>query len=530
MFGIDKSDVNSISSNYAGFLSKGIFFLIGLGFGIPAYHLARAAGPLFPIFLILVWWVPRRKQTPFPIKVTAAIEFLFLVLAFMYGWDGLWKLNLIVAAGFGVVPYNISGGILRGTKIVTVAELQRSLNRKETKFLKRQGKQQPITPKIEIGSVVLPNYLENLSFGFFGSPGSGKSQSILQILNTLRQRNDWRVIVFDRNGELMEKLWQSGDIIFNPKDARSVNWSHRSEGADFSTIAAGLIPDDPKEKFFSDAAKNLITDIYELTNSNSEVWEVLTRFSMEELKDFLTGTVSGRYFEGQSGNTAGSIISTAVNQVRFYKHLAKAPGEAKFSFSKWGRNDDSSWVFLPLLEDDAETFKPLVTTCFELMLRGLLSNENRQMKTALVIDELGALSQLKSLPRLLSESRKFGGSALLGTQTTAQIEEIYGDKGSRIILQGLATKLILNIRDGETAEQMSKQIGVQERTDITHSSSKEGFSKSEQIRETAAVLPSQLQNLPPLEGYLTLADGSSPALVKIQPKSYPSHAARFIPR
>ena len=56
----------------------------------------------------------------------------------MYGWDGLWKLNLIVAAGFGVVPYNISGGILRGTKIVTVAELQRSLNRKETKLLKRQ--------------------------------------------------------------------------------------------------------------------------------------------------------------------------------------------------------------------------------------------------------------------------------------------------------------------------------------------------------------------------------------------------------
>ena len=152
------------------------------------------------------------------------------------------------------------------------------------------------------------------------------------------------------------------------------------------------------------------------------------------------------------------------------------------------------------------------------------------MKTALVIDELGALNRLKSLPRLLSESRKFGGSAFIGSQTTAQVEDIYGDKGSRIILQGLATKLILNIRDGETAEQMSKQIGVQERIDITHSDSGQGLSLSEQIRETAAVLPSQLQNLPPLKGYLTIADGSSPALVEIKPKSYPSHAERFLPR
>jgi type IV secretory pathway TraG/TraD family ATPase VirD4 len=137
----------------------------------------------------------------------------------------------------------------------------------------------------------------------------------------------------------------------------------------------------------------------------------------------------------------------------------------------------------------------MVTTSFELMLRGLLSNENRRLKTALVIDELGALSQLKSLPRLLSESRKFGGSAFIGTQTTAQMEEIYGERGSRIILQGVATKLILNIRDGARAEQFSKMIGVQERIDVTVSknysqSSDGGMSQSEQIRETAAVLPS----------------------------------------
>ncbi|MEO1187157.1 MAG: type IV secretion system DNA-binding domain-containing protein [Cyanobacteria bacterium J06636_27] len=49
------------------------------------------------------------------------------------------------------------------------------------------------------------------------------------------------------------------------------------------------------------------------------------------------------------------------------------------------------------------------------------------------------------------------------------------------------------------------------------------------MRETAAVLPSELQNLPSLEGYLVIADGSSPARVKVTPKSYPSDTPRFIP-
>ncbi|MBW4501988.1 MAG: type IV secretion system DNA-binding domain-containing protein [Scytonema hyalinum WJT4-NPBG1] len=504
---------------------------IGLALGIISYNIAKFLGPLFPLLLLTIWWLPKRGQ--FPVKTAAIITIIFLALTLLYGWGGLWRLNLIVGAGFVLIPSNLSNKVLRGTTLVTTKQLQRELAKKEAKLLKQQG-QQPTTPKLEIGGIVLPNYLENLSFGFFGSPGSGKSQSILQILHILRQRDDWRVMVLDRNGELMEKLWCEGDLIFHPKDARSIGWSHGSEGAQFSTIAAGLIPDDPKERFFSDAAKNLIADVYERTYSNTEVWDVLTRFSLEQLKDFLAGTVSMRYFEGESGNTAGSVLATAVNQVRFYQSLAKCPAPAEFSFSRWGRDDNSCWIFLPLFEDDAETFKPLITTCFELMLRGLLSNENRKRKTALVIDELGALSQLKSLPRLLSESRKFGGSAFIGTQTTAQIEEIYGERGARIILQGLATKLILNIRDQATAEQFSKMIGVQERIDITRSKTYNqdngsSSSQNQQIRETAAVLPSELQNLPPLEGYLVIADGSSPARVRVTPKSYPSNTQRFVP-
>jgi type IV secretory pathway TraG/TraD family ATPase VirD4 len=89
-----------------------------------------------------------------------------------------------------------------------------------------------------------------------------------------------------------------------------------------------------------------------------------------------------------------------------------------------------------------------------------------------------------------------------------------------VILQGTCTKLILNCRDGKTAEVMAEVIGKQERIDITRSDTRQGLidgsvSKSEQIREVHTVMPGELQSLPPLEGYLTISDGTPAARVTI---------------
>jgi type IV secretory pathway TraG/TraD family ATPase VirD4 len=212
---------------------------------------------------------------------------------------------------------------------------------------------------------------------------------------------------------------------------------------------------------------------------------------------------------------------------------ATTPSIANFSWSKWGKEDDPRWLFLPIFENDAELFKPLYTMAFSLMLRGLLSNENHQIKTVICIDELSALGKLVGLERLLAEGRKFSGIGMLGTQLTGQIANIYGEYGMQTILQGCCTKLILNCRDYSTAELCSKLIGGQERLETTQGQSGSGWlsenrSVNQQIRETFAVLPSELQALPPLDGYLLIADGTKPAKVKLTPKAYPSKASRFV--
>ena len=357
------------------------------------------------------------------------------------------------------------------------------------------------------------------------------------MLAGLWQRPDFRVICLDRNGELLEAFYDEGrDLLFNPKDARSLLWNHLSEGLGTRDDRGGT-PDDPKDRFFSEAAKSLLSDLFERCQSNGEIWEVISRFSMKELQDFLAGGVSARYFGTE--NTGASVLSTLVNEMRFYRRLADGEG---FSFSQWGRQDDPRWLFLPVFEDDSEQFKPLYTMAFELMLRGLLGHpdpESRTMKTAIVIDELGALNQLRSLVRILAEGRKFGATALLGTQTEAQIDRNYGEYERvvdriynrrspkaqidrnygeyerRVILQGTATKLILNCRDGQTASMMADLIGKQERVDIQRGI-KEGIipeyhGGSEVIREVHLVMPAELQGLPNLEGYLVIANGTPPA-------------------
>ena len=423
--------------------------------------------------------------------------------------------------------------VWRGTKLTDKSQLQKALDKKQDQMVS-SGKAAQL-PLLEIAGVKLPNYYDNLGFFAVGSPGSGKSQVISKLIHTMKERLDFRGIIFDRNGGFLESFYDPDrDLIFNPRDARSVLWSHKAEGLRAETVAGALIPDGKgDDAFFVEAGRSLLSDLYERCDTNSQVWEILSSFTIEELTDFVKGGLSHRYFISEK--TGGSVLSTLINQARFYRELGEPPEFEGFSFSQWAKENDPRWLFVPLFEDDAELYQPLLTAGFEMVLRGLLSNEGRTLKTAVVIDELGALKKLRSLSRLLSESRKSLGTAILGTQTEAQITKIYGEEDTRILLQGCATKVILNCRDPETAETFAKTIGQQERIDITKSKGADSWlkrgetSESEQIREVFAVMPAELEALPSLEGYLTVAE-QSPAKIKIEPRSYGKQNPRFVER
>ncbi|MFL9457956.1 hypothetical protein AB0758_43900 [Tolypothrix bouteillei VB521301_2] len=107
-------DKSAESFNSIGLITIGI----GLALGVMAYGLAKSFGPLFPLLLFGLWSLLQGKN--FPIKTAGIVTAIFLLLALLYGWGGLWRLNLIVGIGFVLVPSILTGKILRGTALATV--------------------------------------------------------------------------------------------------------------------------------------------------------------------------------------------------------------------------------------------------------------------------------------------------------------------------------------------------------------------------------------------------------------------------
>lgn len=436
-------------------------------------------------------------------------------------------ISLIFLFWIAVLKSGSHNNVLRGARIISSSQLKARL---------KKGRNFEKQLQLKIGGVSIPSEYENQGFFMIGSPGSGKTQAISQMLHVLKRRNDFRGLIFDRGGEMLEKFYNPKmDLILNPFDARSVHWSHIHEPTRFKTIAAGLIPlPSSGDDFFAQAARVVLAELFQQTKNNAEIYELL-QADCSTVGSFLKGTLAGRYLENSKIGT--SVLSTVTNYCEFYSALTQ-PHNKALSFYHWASSNSPRWIFLTLRENDTEILQPLYSLIFELTLRGLLSNLERTRKTAVVIDELGALNRLPSLHRLLSESRKFLGCPILGTQTEAQITKVYSSEDTRIVLQGTKTKLILRCADPQTAETMAHGIGKQQLVHTLENRSRNfggkngsgrSISQNEQIREDYVVMPDELKILPNLEGYLKFADLPA-AKIKVKHKKFPRHTKQFVSR
>ena len=515
---------------------------------------------IFILFLVLILWILKNQEVA---------EFLILhpiiILPYLIDEFGIFKILIAILIVIGYIPFIIalpSGKnrkdsiIIRGTKVLKNKELKllmrnqcieeiekqlKNTNQKISK-LKRKTLAKEIFFRnqeeyIEITDVTIPKALENLGFFFFGDPGTGKSESIKRAINAIRKRSDFRGIIFDRNGEMLNHFYNpEQDIIYNPFDARSIDWCHTYEkGVNPETIAKSLIPPDltnQQNNYFQAAAAAIVGEIYRKAKTNQQVYQMLLKPDDEIISD-LKDTIAFRYISHPKA--AGNNISTANNYCQFYRYIQKQK-EEKISFFNWALNDDHRWLFITLRENEAAVLKPLHTLIFELVLKGLISNQKRNLKTAIVVDELGALNKLSSLRRLLSEGRKFKGCPILGTQTQAQMTLIYGKEETSTLLQGALTKLILRCSDPDTADLMSRQIGecevlrYKENESKTAATFKSPATKTkssiQDFHKSSAILPSEIQNQPNYHGYLKI--GGLIAEAATSEGKYPDKHPNFI--
>ncbi|MCX7693456.1 MAG: type IV secretion system DNA-binding domain-containing protein [Tepidimonas taiwanensis] len=479
----------------------------------------------------------RAKATPTPAETRAQAlaeaEALLRDTARYAGIGALLGLvaGLLVPLGRPEDVAQQAAATLRGAELVDARKLQ--------KLTKKSG------AGIAIANIPIPANLETLHFLISGSTGAGKTVAIHEILDGAASRGD-RALIADIGGLALEKYFDEsrGDIIINPLDARSVEWSPLAEmraAHDAERIARAIVPEGHGSgKEWNAYARTFVASVFEYAFKNQLNNEKLTELLLfsqnsELRKLFAAYPIRAMLDESNDKMLAGvrGIVSTYCAPFRLLHPDADARA---FSIRRIAEDNSKRWIYLTARDDQIQALRTLISAMIDICTVGILSRNPGDARFWLVLDELATFGQVSGLADFLTKSRKYGGRAIVGIQSTAQLRDIYGRDGAQTLLSCLSNALILRTVDAETSEELSRLIGERQiyRENLSQSEASRGHlsqTRSVQLRleKERAILPSQIQNLPDRTGYLSLAGDFPVARVSLEIRQRPSRAQSYLP-
>lgn len=466
----------------------------------------------------------------------------YATLGIMIGWGSM-EAVLGVAIVVAVISElagrslnsddNSNDDHLRGNQLVDVKTVQKMVKGEDCRY--------------SLGEVPFPKKFETRHTLLAGTTGSGKTRVMHQILQPTRE-TDARAIIVDIGYAMASRYWRgegSGDIILNPRDARSVAWSPLAEiesEEDLPLISAAIIPDGTGSasewnKYAQRVLAGVLQRVWEQGGDNSEVIRLLTRAPAEELRDLLAGLpAEGMLREGNEKMLA-SVMAIIASYVTPLSALDPSAGADSFSVSKWVMSDTKGeWLYLSFTDRQIEQLKPIICSVISIAISATLSlKEDSERRLFFVIDEADALGSIQGLSSILSRGRRFGAAVVLAIQSVSQFYDKYGRDVANTLLSNLGTQVILRLPDAETSEYASRLIGDEQVREEHVSTSrshdldgKNSTSTSFQIRQQRVVLPSEIQNLPDLVGLLNIVGDIPPCVVQIPPINPPQIHEEFV--
>lgn len=399
---------------------------------------------------------------------------------------------------------------------------------------------------IRIGNTILPRAMEPKHMLILGAAGSGKSVLINQILAQLIDRKD-RIVIYDPKGEYVEKLFCSGDIIFNPFDDRSVGWNIFNElhiPPDYDIISRSLFaPPDSRDTYWYTCAADVFRTglVYLRINNkttNNEMWEFFSQPLPAIQSAFRTLPLAEqgalKHIDQSDSPASASIVSILQERIQAFRYLRNMDGN--FSFSRYIREGGNGNIFLLGNERTRSLMKPLLTLAIDIMCRETLSlpdDHNRRIFFA--IDELGTLNRMDSILTLETVGRSRGACLICANQDLGRIEEVYGRAALKTFFNNFNTNFIFRIREPETAELLSRSIGEQQLRKTAHSRQLsptdigDRKSLSEHEKTERLFLPTELHLMPDLHAILSVA-GYGVSEIKIPQIFYEKRNLPFVER
>jgi type IV secretory pathway TraG/TraD family ATPase VirD4 len=388
---------------------------------------------------------------------------------------------------------------------------------------------------LTVAGVAIPALDETKHFKFIGTTGTGKSTAIRELLNRAIGRGD-RAVFADPDGGYRREFYSRyrGDIILNPFDPDSVQWNLFGEiqnNYDAEQLASGLIPDceDASAREWRAYARTFLAAVIRRCHTGNmrnaeELWRLLTAASADELRPWVSGTPAQSFLEADNARMFGSIRAVLTSSIAAFEfvQLQRAAG---FSVRRWIREERYGNLFIPYKANQIAALRSMIATWMRLAIFEAMSQaEGGDQRLWFVVDELDALGAIDGLKDALARLRKFGGRCVLGFQSIAQVSSTYGQGTAQTLVENCGNTLILRCsgsENGGTSQFASRLIGDREvlrlqasrGRDREGSFSAKGARRSRNITEQrvteAAVMPSELEQLPDLAGYLKTASSAA---------------------
>jgi hypothetical protein len=392
-----------------------------------------------------------------------------------------------------------------------------------------------------IGRIPIPFDVENLGFLCAGTPGSGKTQAFLQMMESSRRRGHGAVVA-DLGGEFASLFYRRGkDAILNPFDSRGVAWSPFAEMREFydaARIASSMIPEGfGQAKEFNFYVRTIIEVILETLfargddATNANLCYYTLGADWPELAKLCEGTAAANFFSEGNERLLGSIKTIMSAYLKPYTYLRPETGRNGFSIRQMVESSEDRWIFVTYRDDQRKALRTLISAQLDVAIGSLLaSHTDLQRRYWFYLDEFYTIGFVDSMESLLSLARKKGGAPVLGLHSFSQLREAYGKDKAQTILASLGNWLILKQADVENEKYLIDYLGQQEISKSTKSQNKadggntEGWSEQDQIQP--ALLKGELKKMGPRVGILNLSNAMPPAwtripIAKLKPTTVP---------
>jgi type IV secretory pathway TraG/TraD family ATPase VirD4 len=372
-------------------------------------------------------------------------------------------------------------------------------------------------------------------FKCVGTTGTGKSTAIRELLSGALRRGD-RAVIADPDGAALARHYDParGDVILNPFDARARRWDpflelrvpHDPEQLARSLVGEGRGGEQAWRAYGQMLLAELLRRLALVPGDRlGELVRLLAVAEPGELRVLLEGSAASALVAEGNERMLASVRAVAASATATLAHLA-AQRAAPFSVRDWVLRG-SGVLFLPYRADEIAALRSIVSTWLRTAIFQLLSQGEADHRLWFVVDELDALGAIDGLSDALARMRKFGGRALLGFQSIAQVSGAYGDAAARTIVENCASTLILRCsasEGGGTARFAAELVGQREvvRLQASESHGEAGLlgrrrSSAVSVQRVLepALLASEIERLPDLEGFLKLASGADWRRVRV---------------